>query len=80
MKVQTELKDVALSERTKKIVGKKIRKACRTRWLSLEQSVNSVYGGEYWTKMLLDRTIRCIISNLPVYCLTVPSMLLCRTQ
>ena len=27
------------------------------------------YGGEYWTKMLLDRTIRCIISNLPVYCL-----------
>ena len=42
MKVQTELKDVALSERTKKIIGKKIRKACRTRWLSLEQSVNSV--------------------------------------
>ena len=43
MKVQTELTDVALSERTKKIVGKKIRKACRTRWLSWEQSVNSVF-------------------------------------
>ena len=43
MKVQTELKDVALTERAKKIVGKKIRKACRTRWLSLEQSVNSVF-------------------------------------
>ena len=43
MKVQTELKDVALTERTKKIVGKKIRKACRTRWLSLEQSVNSLF-------------------------------------
>ena len=41
MKVQTELKDVALTERAKKIVGKKIRKACRTRWLSLEQ--NSVF-------------------------------------
>ena len=40
----------------------------------------TIYGGEYWTKMLLDRTIRCIISNLPVYCLTVPGMLLCRTR
>ena len=43
MKVQTELKDVALTERAKKIVGKNIRKACHTRWLSLEQSVNSVF-------------------------------------
>ncbi|XP_068720533.1 zinc finger protein 862-like [Montipora capricornis] len=43
MKVQTELKDVALTEKAKKIIGKKIRKACRTRWLSLEQSVNSVF-------------------------------------
>ena len=43
MKVQTELKDDALTERAKKIVGKKIRKACRTRWLSLEQSVDSVF-------------------------------------
>ena len=43
MKVQTELKNVALTERTNKIVGKKIRKACRTRWLSLEQSVNSLF-------------------------------------
>lgn len=43
MKVQTELKDVALTERAKKIVGKKIRKACRTHWLSLEQSMNSVF-------------------------------------
>ena len=43
-------------------------------------SIKPGYGGEYWTKMLLDRTIRCIISNLPVYCLTVPGMLLCRTR
>ena len=28
----------------------------------------------------LDRTIRCLISHLPVYCLTVPGMLLCRTR
>ena len=37
------------------------------------------YGGEYWTKMLLDRTIRCIISNLSVYYLMVLGMLLRRT-
>ena len=43
MKVQTELRDVALTERAKKIVGKKIRKGCHTCWLSLEQSVNSVF-------------------------------------
>ena len=30
--------------------------------------------------MLLDRTIRGIISNLPVYCLTVSGMLSCRTR
>lgn len=43
MKVQSELKDVSLTERAKKIIGKKIRKACCTCWLSLEQSVNSVF-------------------------------------
>ena len=43
MKVRTELKDIALTERANKIVGKKIRKTCRTHWLSLEKSVNSVF-------------------------------------
>lgn len=43
MKVQTELHNLSLNDKAKKIVTKKIRKACRTRWLSLEQSVNSVY-------------------------------------
>lgn len=43
MQVQMELKDVALTEKAKKIVGKKIKKACRTHWLSLEQRVNSVF-------------------------------------
>lgn len=38
------------------------------------------HGGEYWTKMPLDRTKRCIVSNLPVYCLIVPGILLCRTR
>ena len=43
MKVQAELKNVVLTDRAKKIVGKKIRKACRTRCLSLEKSMNSVF-------------------------------------
>lgn len=43
MKVQTELHNLSLTDKAKKIVTQKIRKACRTRWLSLEQSVNSVY-------------------------------------
>ena len=43
MKVQTELKEVALTEVANKIVGKKIKKACPTLWLSLEESVNRVF-------------------------------------
>ena len=43
MKVQTELKDVALTEIANKVVGKKIKKACPTLWLSLEERVNSVF-------------------------------------
>ncbi|KAK3703202.1 hypothetical protein QZH41_004969 [Actinostola sp. cb2023] len=43
MKVQTELHGLSLTDKAKKIVTRKIKKACRTRWLSLEQSVNSVF-------------------------------------
>ena len=32
-----------MAGQTKEAVAKKVRKACRTRWLSLEQSVQSVY-------------------------------------
>ena len=40
-KVQTELQNLALTDNTKTFCQKK--KACHTRWLSLEQSVNSVF-------------------------------------
>ena len=43
IKVQTELTDVALTERAEKIVGKNVRKACQTRRLSLGQSVSNVF-------------------------------------
>ena len=42
-KFQTELHNITLAGQTKEAVANKVRKACRTRWLSLEQSVQSVY-------------------------------------
>ena len=42
MKVQRELQNLTLPDNTKTFWQKK-RKACHTRWLSLEQSVNSVF-------------------------------------
>ena len=43
MKVQTELQNLTLTDNIKTFCQKKKRKACHTRWLSLEQSVNSVF-------------------------------------
>ena len=43
LKIQSELKKVELfgTQRGTQAVGKKIRKACKTRWLSLDKSVES---------------------------------------
>lgn len=38
------------------------------------------YGGEYWTKTLLDRTVWCIVSFLPSCFLIVPGMRFCLTR
>ena len=43
IKTQTELHNITLAGQTKEAVAKKVRKACRTRWLSMEQSLQSVY-------------------------------------
>ena len=43
IKIQTELHNITLAGQTKQAVAKKVRKACRTCWLSLEQSVQSAY-------------------------------------
>ena len=43
IQIQTELHNITLAGQTKEAVAKKVRKACRARWLSLEQSVQSVY-------------------------------------
>ena len=43
IKTETELHNMNLAGQTKEAVARKVRKACRTSWLSLEQSVQSVY-------------------------------------
>jgi len=41
IKVQEEIQNIHLSKKSRKRVGKKVRKACKTRWLSIDNSVQS---------------------------------------
>ncbi|KAK3741255.1 hypothetical protein QZH41_019952 [Actinostola sp. cb2023] len=43
MKTQMRLHDLDLSRKTKKRVFKKLKKACKTRWLSFNNSVSALY-------------------------------------
>ena len=43
IKIQTELHNITLAGQTKEAVANKVRQVCRTRWLSLKQSVQSVF-------------------------------------
>ncbi|XP_070552438.1 zinc finger protein 862-like [Ptychodera flava] len=44
LKTQTEMKKIKLTSQTsRKTVAKKLKKACKTRWLSFESAVNSIY-------------------------------------
>ena len=42
LKVQEETKKIQLTEQAKNIVGKKLKKACATRWLSFDHSIEAV--------------------------------------
>ena len=42
--IQLELAQLSISQKGRKQVARKFQKACRTRWLSLEQSINSTYN------------------------------------
>jgi len=44
MKVQLEIKSVQLSDKSKKIVGKKLKKACQTRWLSFHAATSAIFN------------------------------------
>lgn len=43
LKVQKAIKLITLGDKASKIIGKRLKKACRTRWLGLEASVRAVY-------------------------------------
>ena len=43
MKTQMRLHDLGLNRKTKKKVLKKLKKACKTRWLSFNNSVSALY-------------------------------------
>lgn len=42
LKVQTDMKNIMLGEEAKKSVGKRLKKACRTRWLSFQAAVDAI--------------------------------------
>jgi hypothetical protein len=44
LKVQEETKKIQLTEQAKKMVGKKLKKACTTRWLSFDHSIKAVHA------------------------------------
>ena len=43
IKVQIEIKSVNLSDKSKKIVRKKLKKACQTRWLSFHAATSAIF-------------------------------------
>ena len=43
LKVQLEIKSVNLLDKAKKIVGKKLKKACQTRWLSFHAGTSGIF-------------------------------------
>ena len=43
IQTQENLREINLSNKGRKAVARKMKKACRTRWLSLDHSLSSVY-------------------------------------
>ena len=43
LKVQLEIKSVNLLDKAKKIVGKKLKKACQTKWLSFHAATSGIF-------------------------------------
>ena len=42
LKVQQEVKSFDLSKKSRKVITKKLKKACQTRWLSLDHAVEAI--------------------------------------
>lgn len=43
LKVQQEVKSFDLSKTSRKVITKKLKKACHTRWLSLDHTVEAIF-------------------------------------
>lgn len=43
LKIQISLKSLVLSDKSKKVLTKKIKKACATRWLSFDAATSAIY-------------------------------------
>ena len=59
LKVQQEVKSFDLSKKSRKVLTKKLKKACQTRWLSLHRAVEAVFDD----LQALMRTLRLLESD-----------------
>ena len=64
MKVQLQVKSVQLSDKGKKIVGKKLKKACQTRWLSFHAATSALFD-DYFSAL---QTLRQLKNDDAVAC------------
>lgn len=58
LSVQNELKSLRLQDKSKKIVARRLKRDCHTRWLSIGQSVDTVYQdleAVFWTLQALEK-------------------------
>ena len=44
LKVQQDIKASDLSQKGKKVISKKLKKACKTRWLSFDSAVEALFN------------------------------------
>lgn len=59
LKVQQEVKSFDLSKTSRKVITKKLKKACHTRWLSLDHTVEAIFDDFE----ALMRTLRLLESD-----------------
>ena len=59
LKVQQEVKSFDLSKKSRKVITKKLKKACQTRWLSLDHAVEAIFDD----LEALMRTLRLLESD-----------------
>ena len=59
LKTQTELKSIRLGDDVKKSVTRRLKKACRTRWLSLDSSVKAVQNDYEAVMYTLSQFEKC---------------------